>query len=168
MLTVRPATAADIPFVMGVERLPGYEDRVGRWSEAEHAVAMAGPDHAYLIGVDEQRSARGFAILQDRQEPHGNLHLRRLAVRSEGLGFGRQLLAGVIRWSFQSTETHRFWLEVLATNDRAQRLYLSSGFQLEGIAREGYRRVDGSRCDFLTLSLLRREWQAREDDAIIQ
>lgn len=159
MISLRPAGTEDIPFIMGVERLPGYEDRVGRWSEAEHTAALASPDHAYFIGENDAGCPVGFAMIQDRLEPHGNLHLRRIAVRQEGQGFGRRLLFDVIGWAFQATETHRFWLEVLQTNTRAQHLYRSSGFQQEGIAREGYRLRDGSRCDFYTMSILRREWE---------
>lgn len=159
MSQIRRATPADIPFIMAVERLPGYADRIGQWSAADHEAALASPDHAYLIALDQAAMPVGFAIIQDRQEPHGNLHLRRIAVSREGQGFGRRLLRAVTDWAFQTTETHRLWLEVLETNTRAQNLYRSHGFQQEGTAREGYLRRDGTRCDFYTMSLLRREWQ---------
>lgn len=160
MSSIRPATPADLPFIMATERLPGYADRIGQWPAADHEAALTSPDHAYLIALDQAGAPAGFAIIQDRREPHGNLHLRRIAVSREGQGFGRRLLRDVTDWAFRTTQTHRFWLEVLETNTRAQLLYRGHGFQHEGTAREGYLRRDGTRCDFHTMSLLRREWAA--------
>ena len=41
-ITLRPATEADIPFVMATERMPGFERTVGRWEEAAHRAEMEG------------------------------------------------------------------------------------------------------------------------------
>ena len=52
-----------------------------------------------------------------------------------GLGIGRQLLAEVIAWSERANLT-RLELTVHTTNLRAINLYLSSGFEVEGVRRE--------------------------------
>jgi hypothetical protein len=46
------AAEADIPFIMATERLPGYEELVGRWSEAEHRAALS--DDRYAISLHAQ------------------------------------------------------------------------------------------------------------------
>jgi hypothetical protein len=51
-----------IPFVMRVERQPGYDRLVGCWSEAQHVAALADPGTAYLLGHDAD-GPRGFAIV---------------------------------------------------------------------------------------------------------
>ena len=45
-LRLARGTPADIPFVMATERLPGYDDLVGRWDEARHHAALADPRYA--------------------------------------------------------------------------------------------------------------------------
>src|SRR5215211_7428497 len=61
-ITVRPATAGDIAFVMATERGPGFEHLVGRSEEAQHRQEMGGPGIAYLIG-ERDGAPNGFAIL---------------------------------------------------------------------------------------------------------
>lgn len=159
MISLRPAGTEDIPFIMGVERLPGYEDRVGRWSEAEHTAALASPDHAYFIGENDAGCPVGFAMIQDQQDRNGNLMFRRLAVAVPGAGHGRRIFAAARDWVFRETTAHRLWLVVYRHNTVAHRLYLSCGFVEEGVAREARLLSDGSRADAITLSLLRREWE---------
>lgn len=156
MSQIRRATPADIPFIMGVERLPGYEDRVGRWEAAEHAAAMAGPDHAYFIGEDEVGSPTGFAMVQDLRDKNGNVLFRRLAVSVPG--HGRSIFTAVRDWVFRETAAHRLWLAVYRHNHRAHALYAGCGFVEEGVGREARLLSDGSRVDTITMSLLRREW----------
>jgi diamine N-acetyltransferase len=158
---LRSATPADIPFIMETERRPGNLDRVGRWSEAEHATSLASPDHAYFIGLDEDARPAGFAMLQDLRDKNGNLLFRRLAVSEPGGGHGRRLFQGVTDWVFRETAAHRLWLVVYRHNETAYRLYRSCGFVEEGVAREARLLSDGSRVDALTLSLLRPEWAER-------
>ena len=40
-MTIEFATEADIPAIMAIERTPGFEDVVGRWSQEQHAEQMA-------------------------------------------------------------------------------------------------------------------------------
>lgn len=156
----RPATAADIPFILETERLPGMRDRIGRWEEAAHEEAMARADHAYFIGLDTAGSATGFAMLQEIGDPHDNVLFRRIAMRITGQGHGAALFHAVRDWVFQETAAHRLYLHVYRHNDRARRLYIAAGFVEEGAAREARLLSDGSRVDVLTLALLRWEWDA--------
>ena len=48
---------------MAVERIPGHDAYINRWTEAEHAAALAGPDHAYLLASGPDGQPAGFAIL---------------------------------------------------------------------------------------------------------
>ncbi len=160
MASIRPATLADIPFIMAMERLPGNEELVGRWAEAEHAAALAGSNHAYFIGLDEQGEAMGFTMIQDLQDKNGNLMFRRIAVAAPGRGHGRSIFRATTDWVFQETAANRLWLIVYRHNETAHRLYSSCGFVEEGIAREARLISDGRRVDAFQLSLLRREWEA--------
>jgi ribosomal protein S18 acetylase RimI-like enzyme len=153
----------DLPFFMTTERLPGYQGKVGQWPEDEHRAALADPNQAYLIGLDADRTAVAFAIIQAIASAHGNTYLKRIAVTQPDKGVGRRFLAAVTGWVFRETGAHRFWLEVLATNARARHVYETSGFTEEGSAREGYLLADGTRVDLVVMSILRREWNDQEN-----
>jgi RimJ/RimL family protein N-acetyltransferase len=166
MTALRPATLEDIPFIMATEQLPGYEGRIGQWSDAEHRLAMARPDHAYFIGLEAAGAPIGFAMLQQLDDPHGNLLFRRIAVAQPGQGHGGALFRAVTDWVFRETSAHRLYLHVYPHNVVASRLYRSCGFVEEGAAREARLLGDGQRVDVMTMSLLRWEWKAREDCAV--
>lgn len=156
----RPATSADIPFILETERLPGMLDHVGRWELAAHAEAMTRPDHAYFIGLDAAGAATGFAMLQELGDVHGNVLFRRIAMARRGQGHGTALFRAVRDWVFRETAAHRLYLHVYRHNAGAFRLYTAEGFVKEGVEREARLLSDGSRADVMTLGLLRREWDA--------
>jgi RimJ/RimL family protein N-acetyltransferase len=154
---LRRATEADLPRIMEIERLPGYETVVGRSSAEFHARALNDPDYAYLVTV-EGGVIGGFAILRDLGNIMGNTCLKRIAVAEPGKGAGRRLLIGVISWVFTETATQRFWLDHIIDNNRARRAYEACGLKREGVMREAYALPDGQRVDLALMSLLRTEW----------
>ena len=156
----RLATAADIPAIMAVERIPGYDAYINLWTAEQHAAALAGPDHAYLIADGPDGAPAGFAILSDQRDPHGNICLKRIAIAEPGQGLGAPFLRAVTAWIFANTPAHRLWLYVVATNDRARHVYRAQGFAEEGTLREARLNADGSRTALVLMSLLRAEWSA--------
>lgn len=157
-MTLRLAISTDLPEIMEIERRPGYETLVGRSSAEFHARAMADEDYAYLVGLDADDVIAGIAILRDLENPMGNTCLKRLAVRTPGMGFGKPFLLEVIEWAFSQTRTHRFWLDHIITNDRARHVYEQCGLTREGISRQAYALPDGPRVDLAVMSILRPEW----------
>ena len=157
-MSVEQATEADIPAIMEVERMPGFEEFVGRWSHDEHAAEMARPSVRYFV-LRRGGSIDGFAILQGVGNPDGRVHLKRIAVRNAGSGDGSRLLREVLRILYATTETNRVDLDVYKTNDRARRAYEKAGFVTEGTLREFHRRPDGTFADMWLMSILRREWK---------
>ena len=145
---------------MAVERIPGHDAYINLWTAEEHAAALAGPNHAYLI-VDGPEGARaGFAILSDLRDPHGNICLKRIAMAAPGGGLGAPFLRDVTAWTFRETPAHRLWLYVVATNDRARHVYRARGFAEEGTLREARLNADGTRTALILMSVLRAEWSA--------
>jgi diamine N-acetyltransferase len=158
---LRLATADDIETIMAIERSPGYDQLVGRSSAEFHARAIADPDYTYLVGLREDGAIGGFAILRGLTDVMGNLTLKRIAVAEPGGGFGKAMLLEIIGWVFRNTQTHRFWLDHIITNDRAAHVYESSGFRREGVMRQAYALPDGTRIDLVLMSILRAEWEER-------
>jgi RimJ/RimL family protein N-acetyltransferase len=160
-LEVRRGDQSIIPFVMATERMPGFDELVGRWDEARHRAALADGRHAYFIAHDNGRPI-GFAIVRDWASPERVALVKRIAVTRPGLGHGRALLARVVDAVFEETDAWRLWLGVFPENPRARRAYEAVGFLAEGIAR-GVAFFGGVPRDELVMALLRPEWQALRD-----
>jgi RimJ/RimL family protein N-acetyltransferase len=154
------ATETDIPFIMATERLRGYEDLVGRWSEAEHRAALAEGRYAYFIVRAASRPI-GFAIVRDWSSREHVTCIKRIAVARAGEGDGRAFLSGLVHRIFRETEAYRIWLGVFPDNARARRAYEAVGFKAEGITR-GSAFFGGVHRDELVMALLRPEWPARK------
>jgi diamine N-acetyltransferase len=153
-VTLRPATEADIPFIMETERRPGYDALVGRFEEDVHRANLASGDWMYFIGLDDAGERRGFAILQDVNADPKSRFLRRIAVMDAGAGHGRALLAALIDWVFAQTAAQRFYLHVRNENHRARHVYRSLGFVDEGPESD-------DEPTSTTMGLLRSNWRPR-------
>jgi RimJ/RimL family protein N-acetyltransferase len=159
------ASADDLPFVMATERLPGYDQLVGRWDEARHRAALAKPAYAYFLGRENGKPV-GFAIVRDWDSPERVTLVKRIAVTTPGNGHGRKLLVAAVDRIFEDTECHRLWIGVFPENVRARRAYEAIGFVAEGVAR-GSAWFGGAYRDELVLSLLRPEWLARRGGDVV-
>jgi RimJ/RimL family protein N-acetyltransferase len=80
--------------------------------------------------------------------------LRRIIVTQPGRGIGASAMRWVVAHAFETLGAHRIWLEVVASNTVARRLYERAGFAHEGTHRDGYRDVDGRYADLCTYGLL--------------
>ncbi|MCS5698421.1 GNAT family N-acetyltransferase [Cyanobium sp. FGCU-52] len=77
----------------------------------------------------------------------------------QGQGIGRMMLLGLLEWAHQllresNRPLKRLEMYVLSENIRAQSLYRSVGFQLEGVRRCFHRAIDGSFHDDYVMGLL--------------
>ena len=160
-MNVEVAVPADIPAIMAIERGPGFDALVGRWTHERHAEEMAKSSARYLV-LRNGGDVGGFALLQRIGEADGRVHLKRIAVSEPGVGTGSRLLSAAIDWLFSSTETNRFDLDVYVDNERARRAYEKAGFQVEGRLREYQLGADGALHDVWFMSILRREWEVRD------
>jgi len=147
-----------IPFIVATERLPGFENLVGRWDEVGHRSALSDGRHGYFVARNGLEPV-GFAILRDWDSPERVTLVKRIAVSHPGCGYGRLLLSKVIDAAFEETDAWRLWLGVFPQNTRARRAYEGVGFKAEGIAR-GSAFFGGVYRDELIMALLRPEWRA--------
>jgi diamine N-acetyltransferase len=150
------ATEADVSFIMATERLPGYEELVGRWNEAQHRVAIADNRYAYFTARAASQPI-GFAIVRDWASREHVTCIKRIAVARPGEGHGRAFLTRLVDRIFRETEAYRIWLGVFPDNVRARRAYEAAGFKAEGVAR-GSAFFGGVHRDELVMALLRPEW----------
>ena len=118
-------TPDDIPEIMRIERLPGYDAVVGRFEADEHAEQFASPDACYF-GLRDGARLAGFVIMQEIREP--TVLLRRIAVGEPERGIGTRLVRGVMDWTFETTHAQALKLDVHVDNARAKHVYEREGF----------------------------------------
>ncbi len=158
-LALRPTRPEDCAFVLAVERDPDNARYVGQWTAARHRACMDGAGWVHAV-IEEAGEPVGYVVLQDADDPDGNLLLRRIALARKGGGRGRAALILIMRYCFEVLGFHRLWLYVAEHNKRALRLYLVLGFVMEGTARE-CAVEGGQRYSMHVLSLLEGEYRLR-------
>lgn len=157
-VSLRTAGDADIAFIMSIEQLPGYAERVGRHDAVIHRHKMSLPHYRYVIGENPQ-GAFGFAVIKQEDDGKGIANLNRVAVCQTGKGLGTRFVLCLTDLVFSDPHIERLWLDVLPQNDIARHVYSRIGFVEEGLMRSALRFPDGRRADLLLMSLLRHEWQ---------
>jgi RimJ/RimL family protein N-acetyltransferase len=154
------ASEADIPAIMAIERTPGFEGFVGRWTRERHLEEIAKDSSRYFL-LRNGGEVQAFAIFQQIGEPDLRVHLKRIVARDAGQGSGTRLLGHAIEWLYTNSRTNRIDLDLFVENERARHTYEKMGFIVEGHLRDYHRSVDGRIRDALVMSILRRDWASR-------
>jgi len=150
--SIRGATAADAEFVLELFSRP-------------HVRQFAlGPRSADDFAAGLTRSGKENAIIERDGVPFGNLVLgtalpwllefQVVAVAENGRGGGRFALGYALWRAFEDLKVNRVYLEVVAKNVRARKLYERAGFRAEGFFRDGYRADDGTFHDMVPYAML--------------
>lgn len=162
---LRRANAADIGAIMEIERQPGYERLVGRWTRAEHERNLAQPGFFYLVHDGAEGLPDAFFALSGLGNHNGDTVMNRMILRNPGQGLGARLLPQVMRLVFEGFGARKFLLRVAPYNDRAIRLYRHCGFRDEKILPKAGRRPDGEQIDLLLMSIDWDRWSEQENAA---
>jgi diamine N-acetyltransferase len=158
---LRPTMQSDLDYVLSLEQDPANLPFITPWERTQHEAAIRFPDFRhFIIEAGAGLDAAGFVILIGCRSQNQSLELKRMVVQEKGLGYGRAALRVVKKIVFDDLGAHRFWLDVKERNARAQGLYQSEGFVLEGRLRDAVR-VDGGRDSLIVMSMLAPEFAAR-------
>ena len=152
--TIRPATAADIGWLVGEERRGDFAAFIHRWPTEQHTRNLADPDKRYLIADDAAGQRAAFVILAGLGAAPRDIELVRMAVTRPGVGIGKLLLTTVIAMVFGELGAERLWLDVFADNARARRVYAAAGFREEDVPRQSARKADGQPGSLVIMSIL--------------
>lgn len=163
---LRPTMQSDLDFVLLLEQDPANLPFITPWERMQHEAAIRFPDFRHFIieggaGLD----AAGFVILIGCRSQHQSIELKRMVVQHKGDGFGRAALRVAKKIAFDDLGAHRFWLDVKERNTRAQALYASEGFALEGRLRESVK-VSGGYDSLIVMSMLQPEFAARRTQGL--
>ena len=161
--TLQPTAEQDLDFVIAAEADTDVRPWILPWSRERHREALAAPDLAHLLAVDE-RSARalGFVILAGLEDRENRcIEFRRLVIAERGRGLGRAVIGSVCELVYNGWGAHRLWLDVKQKNARARHLYRSAGFVEEGVLRECLA-ADGGWESLVLMSMLAHERLAHD------
>ena len=155
----RDTTENDLDFVLEAENHPDNRDFISQWSIEQHRETIAS-DSAFHVICETVAGGRkiGYMIIYDETKPPlCSIKLQRIVITEKGQSFGRKAMQLLKKQVFEVWKAHRLWLDVMQKNVRAQRLYLSEGFTLEGEWRECLKTPEGYET-LLLMSILDREY----------
>jgi RimJ/RimL family protein N-acetyltransferase len=158
---LRPTMQSDLEFVLSLETDPENLPYITPWERTQHEAAIRFPDFRhFIIETGEGLEAGGFLILVGCRNPQHSIELKRMVVRDKGVGFGRAALRVAKKIAFDDLGAHRFWLDVKKRNTRAQALYDSEGFVVEGELRDAVKMDTGFE-SLVVMSMLLSEFTGR-------
>jgi diamine N-acetyltransferase len=157
--TIRPATQADIAWIVSQEQRPDFATFIHRWPPERHERNLVDRDKLYLIAQDEAQERVAFVILAGLSSKARSFELVRMAVTRPGAGIGKPLLMIVMEMAFKKLGASRLWLDVFDDNVRARRVYEAVGFREEGTSGETAVKTDGQLGSLVIMSILATEYQ---------
>ena len=144
-MNVRRARVADVDAAARVAAAVAEEDFLGLQppvdldERAERFRELIAQEAMWVLEAEGQ--IVGYAAAP--QNTPGVLSVG-MAIKATGRGRGGgRALLGAIQEHARSTGAHKISLEVWTDNVRAIALYAASGFEVEGLRRDHYRRRDG-------------------------
>ncbi len=136
-MQTRPATLADIPSIMQLER---QSATAGHWTEEQyrHAFQRDGATRLVLVGSeDSETSPAGFLVAQ-HLPPEWELENIVVAPTARRNGLGKRLLDSLLDAAKKTNSTAVF-LEVRESNAAARTLYKRTGFEQTGHRKAYYK-----------------------------
>ena len=159
---LRPATAADVPFIRAIAGRPENAPFITDEPEPALLAYLADPS-ARVVIWESGAGPAGFALFCTVGDPSAAVELRRLALEGTGDGRGQVFLRALLDYGFGTLGAARVWLDASSENPRAMRTYDRAGFTLEGRLRQHwYRPALGRVVDVMLYGMLRSEWESLE------
>jgi RimJ/RimL family protein N-acetyltransferase len=167
---LRAIARADLPVLVAWRNDPDVTALLGGWS---FPVALD-QEEAWLENTRKDKNNQRLAIERlDTNAYIGNIGLYDIDWKNRkaeyailigdktswGGGFGLDASHALLKFAFNELNLYRVWLRVLASHERAIKLYRKIGFIEEGVMRGDTFR-DGAYRDTLVMSILQPEYMA--------
>lgn len=155
--TFRNARAGDVAAIVALYARPHVTGML-HVPDAAVIEAWTSADHTHAFVVERDGAIAAFALVL--QHESWLFELAHVVAAQPGTGAGWFAVRESATFAFAS-HAHRIYLEVIAINARARRVYETVGFALEGTWRHGYRREDGAYLDLCAYGMLATDGRAR-------
>ncbi len=123
-------------------------------------------DDTAPFAIEVEGKYIGFCTLMHLRSRYGNLELGIMIADRDywGKGYGREVIALLLKYGFYYLGARRIALTTNAKNVRAIRCFSACGFQEEGRPRKVVW-IEGEYTDLVNMSILREEWEAGANKA---
>lgn len=137
------ARQEDIIGIIEMESDKANRDFVWTGTYDDHKLEINDKNHELLLFIKKENSSViGFALVC--MDFHSKkCELRRLVVKEKGQGYGKEIMKGLLKYTFENLKLNRFWLDVYPDNLVAINLYESLGLHRDGILRQNYKSQRG-------------------------
>ena len=159
-LRLRRANSSDLNYIMTLQYSPENLKFIVPFGEDYHREIInsdASKKMDVIIEEIETGIAAGYFMLREIDSPC--LEYTHVIIGRKGLGYGREALKLLLKWTFEFKNYHRVWIDCKDYNTIALNLYESSGFVREGNLRE-YLLTNGVYENLIVLGMLDREYLA--------
>ncbi|MCB2289710.1 GNAT family N-acetyltransferase [Clostridium sp. CS001] len=156
-LNIIDATEADIETIINLERHKDNRDFIWIGTYEEHKAEIEDKNHLiFVFRRKEDNLIVGFALI--RLDFKSEIfELRRIAISHKGIGYGKEVMAALLKYAFEDMKMNRFWLDVYPDNVIGIKLYEGLGMHRDGILRQNYKSNRGY-LDQIIYSMLKSEY----------
>lgn len=157
-LRLRRANATDLNYIMTLQYAPENLKFIVPFSEDYHREIISSNGSEKLDVIIEEIDtgiAAGYFMLRETDSPC--VEFTHVIIGRKGLGYGKEALNLLLKWTFEIKKFHRVWIDCKEYNSIALHLYERAGFIREGVLRE-YLLTDGVYEDLIVLGMLDREY----------
>ena len=161
-LKIRRADLTDLKYIMELQYKPENLKFIVPFNEKYHTAIINSDNYENMdVIIEEIATGKSVGYFMLCNLYGSSVEFRHVIIDKKGVGYGRESLNILLKWSFEVRKFHRAWLDCKTYNKRALHLYESLGFQREGISRECIF-VNGVYEDLINLSILDREYFAKK------
>jgi len=156
LVTLRPATAADVPALVAIRQAPAVRHRWGGDDvEDEVRESIEDPDLGYLaiLLADQVVGAVQWSEVDDPMYRHAGIDIF-LDPEVHGRGVGPDAVRALCAHLVDEVGHHRLVIDPAADNEPAIRCYAKVGFRPVGVMRRYELGPDGTWHDGLLMDLL--------------
>ncbi|MBQ6296281.1 MAG: GNAT family N-acetyltransferase [Selenomonadaceae bacterium] len=160
-LRLRRANVTDLGYIMALQFAPENLKFIVPFDEDYHRAIINSDGSEKLDVIIEEIDtgiAVGYFMLREMDSPCAEY--THVIIDKKGIGYGREALKLLLKWTFEIKKFHRVWIDCKEYNSIALHLYESSGFIREGVLRE-YLLTNGVYENLIVLGMLAREYFAR-------
>ena len=136
-LRLRRAKMTDLNYIMTLQYAPENLKFVVPFDKDYHREIINSDGAEKLDVIIEELDtgqAVGYFMLRKMDSPF--IEFTHVIIGRKRLGYGREALKLLLKWSFEIKDFHRVWIDCKDYNKIALRLYESLGFVREGFLRE--------------------------------
>lgn len=157
-LRLRRANASDLNYIITLQYAPENLKFVVPFDENYHReiITSDGSEKIDVIVEElETGNSVGYFMLRKLDSPCAEF--THVIIGRKGIGYGREALQLLMKWTFEVKNFHRVWIDCKDYNKVALHLYESLGFVREGFLRE-YLLTNGVYENLIVLGMIDREY----------